>query len=246
MPLAEKRLTRALATLSIGLLGAGCVNTVDGIPTRAPRPSSTVTPVQEILPDDNEVRAAVGNDLPAQGPPTLGGIDLLPNGIRDNGDLIPIECVAATEPAMRITYEKGPVRSVATQRYWNYDDVVVSSATAAAIELVSSTDAQRLFASFVRQWRQSEGTKVTIYKHDSSNTELYSKLTDTRGEEPILSATIIRWDNHHTEPFPDERAVGVEADLIIDVDVAITGHTQAGTRAVDIVEAMMRKASSTN
>ncbi|MFZ1179282.1 MAG: sensor domain-containing protein, partial [Mycobacterium sp.] len=144
-------LVRAVALLGIGLLGTGCVNTADGIPTRAGRLGGTVLPVEQILPDAEEVSTAVGNDLPPHSPPLVGGIGLLPNGIRDNGGAAPIECLGAVAPAMRIVYEKAPVRGAATQDYWNYDSrVVVSSATAAAIKLASTADAQRLFASFVK------------------------------------------------------------------------------------------------
>ena len=208
------------------MLGTGCVTTVAGTPTRAGRLGGSVLPLEQVLPDDTEVSAAVGNRLPPHSPAVVGGIDVLPNGIRDSGGAAPIDCLGVVAPAMRIVYEPGHVRAVATQDYWNY--------------------AQRLFASFVKQWQRCEGTTITMYTHDSSNTELYSKPTDTRVDGPVLSATVIAWDNHHTSPAPDERAVGVQGDVIAEVKVADGPRVRAGTRAIDLVDVMLRKVSSSS
>ncbi|OCB40510.1 hypothetical protein A5675_11850 [Mycobacterium malmoense] len=238
---------RAVALAGISMLGTGCVTTVAGTPTRAGRLGGSVLPLEQVLPDDTEVSAAVGNRLPPHSPAVVGGIDVLPNGIRDSGGAAPIDCLGVVAPAMRIVYEPGHVRAVATQDYWNYDSgVTVSSATATAIRLASTADAQRLFASFVKQWQHCEGTTVTMYTHDSSNTELYSKPTDTRVDGPVLSATVIAWDNHHTSPAPDERAVGVQGDVIAEVKVADGPRVRAGTRAIDLVDVMLRKVSSSS
>ncbi|OBI11376.1 sensor domain-containing protein [Mycobacterium sp. E2497] len=240
-------LTRAAAVAGIGLLSTGCVTTVTGTPTRAGHLGGAALPLEQILPDTEEVSAAVGNQLPPHAPALVGDIDMLPNGIRDSGGAAPIECLGLVAPAMRIVYEPGHVRAVATEDYWNYDSgVAVSSATAAAIKLASPADAQRLFASFVTQWQRCEGVTVTMYTHDSSNTELYSKATGIRVDGPVLSATVSAWDNHHTGPAPDERAVGVRADVVADVKVADGPHVQAGSRAIDVVEAMLRKVSTNN
>ncbi|MGD1170875.1 sensor domain-containing protein [Mycobacterium seoulense] len=240
-------LTRAGALVGIGLLSTGCVTTVAGTPTRIGPLGGAGLPLEQVLPDGAEVGAAVGNALPPHSPPLVGGIDMLPNGIRDNGGAAPVECLGAIAPAMRVVYETGQVRAAATQDYWNYDSgVAVSSATAAAIKLASPADAQRLFASFVTQWQHCAGTTVTVHTHDPSNTELYSKVTNTRVDGPILSATVVAWDNHHTPPCPQERAVGVRADVVADVKVAVGPGAQAGTRAVDVVQAMLRKVSSSN
>ncbi|OJZ74474.1 hypothetical protein BRW65_08540 [Mycobacterium paraffinicum] len=238
---------RAVGVVGLGLLGTGCVTTVAGTPTRTGPLGLAALPLGQVLPDTAEISAAVGNELPPHSPPLVGGIDVLPNGIRDAGGATPIECLGAVAPAMRLVYEKGPVRRVATQGYWNYGSgIQVSSASAAAIELATTSDAQRLFASFVEQWRRCTDTTVTTDTHDQSNTELYSKVTDVRVDGPILSATVIAWDNHHTPPSPDERAVGTTGDVIADVKVAVGPHAQAGTRAIQVVQAMLRKVSSTN
>jgi hypothetical protein len=242
------RLIRVIAVLSAAVLSGGCVRIVDGSASRAgaARPAITMS-VKDILPSADEVRAAVGNDMPAHESPLVGGIDVLPNGIRDNNDAAPIECIGAISVAPHVVYEKDPVTAAATQTYWNYDfGVAASSAHAAVIKLSSAPDAQRLFASFVQQWRQCAGTTVTMYTHDSESTELYSKVSDVNLHGATLSATVLGWDNHHTPPFPVEHAIGVDSEFIVDVDVAVGVHAQAGTRAVEIVGAMLRKVPRPN
>jgi hypothetical protein len=240
-------LTRGIALLAVAVLTAGCVHTVVGMPKRAVHPASPVVPLERVLPTDDEVKAAVGNPLMREGPPQVGGIEVLPNGIRDDNDAAPIECIGVTSPLLRVVYEKGSVRAVAAQTYWNPDlSVPVFGVRAGAVRLASSTDAQRLFASFVPQWQKCEGTTVTMYTHDAENTELFSKVTDVKVDGPILSATVIGWDNHHTPPTPDEHVVGVESDVVVDVRVSVGPHVEAGTRAVDLARVMLQKVSSTN
>ncbi|MCV7412143.1 hypothetical protein AWC05_13440 [Mycobacterium florentinum] len=238
---------RALALLALALLTAGCVHTVVGMPKRAVHPASPVVPLEQVLPTDDEVTAAAGNPLMPEGPPQVGGTEVLPNGIRDDSNAAPIECIGATSPLLRVVYEKGSVRAVAAQSYWNPNlRVPVFGVRAGAVRLASSADAQRLFASFVPQWQKCAGTTVTLYTHDTENTELYSKVTDVKVDEPILSATVIAWDNHHTPPTPNEHVVGMESDVVVDVRVSVGPHAEAGTRAIDIARVMLRKVSSTN
>ncbi|MEZ0350469.1 sensor domain-containing protein [Mycobacterium sp. pR1184] len=233
--------------MAVALLTAGCVNTVVGMPKRAVHPASPVVALEQVLPTDDEVTAAAGNPLMPEGPPQVGAIDVLPNGIRDDNDAAPIACIGATSPLLRVVYEKGLVRAVATQTYWNPDlSVPVFGVRAGVVRLASSTDAQRFFASFVPQWQRCDGTTVTMYTHDTENTELYSKVTDVKVDGPILSATVISWDNHHTPQSANEHAVGVESDVIVDVRVSVGPHVEAGTRAIDLARVMLRKVSSSN
>lgn len=241
-------LARLVVVLSMALPASGCVDAVEGAARRASPPSATtVTPLAQVLPSDEEIRAAVGNELRQTPPPRMGGIELLPDGIRTNHDADPIDCIGATTPGLHVVYEKGPVRAVAAQDYWNYDlGVVASSATAAAVRLASAADAQQLFTSFVQQWQNCGGTTVTMFTWDSTKTLLYSKVTDVEVHGPILSAVIMSWDNHHTPPFPVERAVGVASDVIADVDVAVRPNIQTSSRATDLVKAMLRRVAGTN
>ncbi|WP_118915459.1 sensor domain-containing protein [Mycobacterium shigaense] len=238
--------TRAVGLLAVCLLSAGCVDTVAGRPTGAGG-AVRVVPLEQILPSGDEVNAAVGNKLMPEGPPEVGGIAVLPNGIRDDNDATPVECIGVTSALLRVVYEEALVRAVAAQNYWNSDlSVAVFSVRAGAVRLSSSTDAQRLFVSFVRQWQKCAGTTVTLRTHDSENTELYLRVEDVKVDGPLLSATVVSWDNHHTPPTPDERAVGIGSDVVVDVRVSVGPGAQAATRAVDLARVMLQNVASTS
>jgi hypothetical protein len=72
------RLIQVIAVLSAAVLSGGCMRIVDGSASRAgaARPAITMS-VKDILPSADEVRAAVGNDLPAHERRSSAGIDLL-------------------------------------------------------------------------------------------------------------------------------------------------------------------------
>ena len=239
--------TGLMAMLTVSALCAGCATTVAGTARRAR--ASGEAPAQQaslvtVLPTEREISSAVGNQLNLNGfPPQDGGIELLPNDIRTNDDASPLECVGPTGALLRLTYEDSPVREAATVDFWNYDfDVAASSANVGAVRLATADDAQSLFGTFAQQWRDCQGKTVVGHTHDSQNTELYSRVEDVVVSGPVLSATIIGWDNHHTPEFPNERAIGVKSNVIVEADVAVTKpRAQAGERAIDIVKLMLDK-----
>ena len=188
----------------------------------------------------------MGNRLAANGSPAVGGLDVLPNGIRDSTTARPIDCLGPVAPFMRVVYEQADVRGVAWQQFSNYGaQEVVSSSDTGVIEFSSDAEAQRVFTAFVAQWKACDGTTVTTYTHNADNAELYGKVTDTTVVGPVLSATIINGDNQQNAPFPTERAVGITADCIVDVDVAVTDGKPAeqpsGRRAVTLAMVMLDK-----
>lgn len=217
---------------------AGCSTTVDGAAVRNARNAAALD-LAAVLPSGSEVSLIAGNPLSDNGSrPTAGGIDALPNGIRDNSAANPIDCLGAVSPFMRIVYEKGEVRAAAWQTFSNYGgQQTVSSVDAGAVEFSSAAQAQAMFGDFVNRWKECEGTTVTTYLHDG---ELYEKITNVRVDGDVLSATVINSDNQQDSEFPTERALGVASDCIVDVDVAVTGgdRTPAG-RAVKLAKAML-------
>ncbi len=238
-------LARVVAVLSVAVLGTGCVSTVDGAAARmSPRAGTTTRPLEQLLPTDEELRATMGNELDQNLPPRAGEIDMLPDGYRSNQEASPIDCIGPTYPGLRVVYEKGPVREVAVQNYWNYGlDVMVPDASAAAVRLSSAAGAQRLFTSFVAQWQQCAGTTITMRTLDSSKSQWFSKVTHVDFHAGVLSAILERWDTHQTPPALVERAVGLQSDVIADVDVAVHPNVQTGSRAIDLVKTMLRKLS---
>jgi hypothetical protein len=227
---------------------AGCTTTVGGGAVRDAR-SSAARNLAAILPSSAEVSDIAGNPLSDNSSrPTAGGIDALPNGIRDNDSANPIDCLGPVSPFMRIVYENGEVRAAAWQQFSHYGGhQTVSSVDAGVVEFASEAEAQRMFGQFVSRWKACEGTTVTTYLHTADNAELYEKITDVRVDGAVLSATVINSDNQQDAQFPTERALGVASDCIVDVDAAVTDGTQAqqkpAGRAVNLATAMLDRIS---
>lgn len=224
---------------------AGCTSVVEGTASRQ-RPGGSVRDLAAVLPTSAEVGQAAGNPLPDTDFPTFGGIDVLPNGIRDNAGADPIECLGPITPFMRVVYEGGDVRRAAWQEFSNFGGgQTVSSVDAGVVELGSETDAQRMFDGFVARWKECEGKTVRTPLHNQAGIELYQKITDVKVDGRVLSATVINSDNQGDAAFPTERAVGLAADCVIDVDAAVTGGTpaqrQSSGRAVSLVRTMQDK-----
>ena len=168
------------AAVGIAVL-AGCTSTVDGTAARHD-PVSAVRDLAAILPSSAEAGQAAGNPMSDNGFPAIGGIDLLPNGIRDNNDANPIECLGPVTPFMRVVYEGGDVRRAAWQEFSNFGGgQTVSSADAGVVEFGSDAEAQRMFGAFVTQWKACEGKTVRSVLHSPANIELYQKITDVQG-----------------------------------------------------------------
>jgi hypothetical protein len=142
---------------------------------------------------------------------------------------------------MRIVYETAGVRGAARQSFSNYGDhQTVSSVDAGVVEFGSAAQAQAMFNDFVSRWKSCEDTTVTTYLRNADDLELYEKITDVRVDGAVLSATVINSDSLHDAQFPTERAVGVAADCIVDVDVAVTdGTREPAGRAVNLATAML-------
>lgn len=189
--------------------------------------SGPVRDLTTVLPSSAEVGEIAGNPLSDNGAhPAVGGIDVLPNGIRDNSAANPVDCLGPVSPFMRLVYEKGDVRGAAWQEFSNFGgSQAVSSVDVGVVEFSSQAEAQRMFGEFVNRWRSCEGTTVTTYLHNANNAELYQKITDVKVDGSMLTATLISSDNQQDAQFPTERALAVTSDCVVDVDVAVTGGT---------------------
>ena len=214
---------------------AGCGPTVGG---------SAVSPqidLREALPSADQVDRAVGNPLDPTALPLVGGIDLLPNGIRDSAQVSPLDCLGAATPLMRVVYERGDVHQVALQDFARYGaGMTVSSVHTGVVRFGSEAEAGRMFDEFVAQWRSCARTRVSVQITESSALEW--TVTDVRENDRILSATILSADAGESA-FPTEHALGLAADCIVEADVAVTDavptRREATGRAAELV-AMMR------
>ena len=226
---------------------SGCSSAVDG--SALPQHPAAL---QQVLPTVEQVEFAVGNPLDATGEPVLGSIEMLPNGIRGDDAVDPIECLGVIAPLMRWVYEKGDVRAVAWQDFARFGQgQTVSSVNTGVVRFASDAEASRMFSVFVTRWRSCEGGRVSINTGGTADTgaadtgraDLGLMVTNVAVDGPILSATILSGDGETDAGFPTEHAVGLSADCIVDVDVAVTAPEPtlrvATTLARDLAQAML-------
>jgi len=221
---------------------AGCSGTVDGTALREQTSAAAV--LQQVLPTAEEVGEVVGNPLDTAGPAKVGGLDVLPDGIRDSSEADPLECLGAVTPLMRVVYESGDVAAAAWRDYSRFGAALAaSSAEAGVVRFGSEAEAKRMFDRFARQWQSCEGATVRL-SIGGPGSGIDLRVTDVRVEGPILSATIVGGDPDG-EFFPTEHAVGLAADSLVDADVAVTGPVPeqrvAAGRAAALVRLMLDK-----
>ena len=190
--------------------------TVDGAAVR-----KQALGLQDLLPSPTQVAQAVGNPLDPTSPPMVGGIALLPNGIRDDNEVSPLECLGAATPLMRVVYERGDVRAVGLQDFSRYGEgLTVSSAHTGVVRFGSQSEAARMFDQFAAQWRSCADTVVSV--RFTENSTLDWAITDVRQADDIVSATVLNGETARQAAFPVEHAIGLAGEYIVDVDVAVT------------------------
>lgn len=203
------------AALCMGM-SAGCVATVDGAAVR-----KHAVGLQDVLPSETQVAQAVGNPLDPTSPPMIGGIALLPNGIRDGDEVSPLECLGAATPLMRVVYERGDVRAVGLQDFSRYGEgLTVSSAHTGVVRFGSDDEAAAMFEIFAAEWQSCSGTVVSVQV--TPNSALEWAITDVRQTADLVSATVLNGETARQAAFPVEHAIGLAGEYIIDVDVAVT------------------------
>jgi hypothetical protein len=230
----------AAGALVVLLTLVGCAHTVTGSAQQAAR-------AVEILPTEDDVTATVGNTLSTFGfRPFIGNVEILPDGYRTEADATPIACIAVTDTAPRIVYEPAPVLEAARQSYFNWDaGVDISGADAAVVRLSTADAARATFESFVRRWQQCDGVSVVKRPWGETKPEIDADVSEVSEANMVLSATARTHGRTNVQAATYERAIGVRADTIVEVSLAITpqGERQptAPTPAVRLVQVMLDK-----
>jgi hypothetical protein len=221
------------------LLPVGCANTVTGS-------AHPATKAVKILPTEDEITAAVGNPLSTFGfRPFIGNVEVLPDGYRTESDASPIACVAVTDTASRIVYEAAPVVEVARLSYFNWDSGVDTSGADAAVVRLSTADAARAsFASFARKWQHCDSVSVAKRAGGRTKAAFGADVREVKEANTVLSATVRTHGGAGVQAAVYERALGVRADTIVEVSLAITpkGERQTlPTLATRVVQLMLDK-----
>ncbi len=190
----DSRMTRRLiaAAVTVGMLATGCVTTVNGTPRMVGSSGGIVgigREIPQILPDRDDLVAALGTPVDNNGfPPSVGDLDVLPDGIRDSSDASEIQCLTVTFPYSKKVFEKSAVRAVATQDWDNWGQglsVPGFSVRAGALALASPADARALFAKLTSQWQQCQGKTMVLYKPGGSPADHLLDITDVRTTDTI-------------------------------------------------------------
>ena len=238
-------MVRLAGVVSAAVLLAACAKTVDGTARTAPgagpvAPSPTAAPADNslasILPDTAQWSSALGFHVHLEGMPArVGGVEQL--GRQDVlGEWSERECLGVVQPLLQSVFDGAPVRAVVGS--------FVSGVTVGAVELTSPTDAQTLFKRFADRWQQCQGK--TVVQHQSSDTFIQD-ITNVAATDTVLSATI-EGRVPPNPPQPTERALGMTASCIVDVQAP--GNSQPANApvgdnlAVSLVKLMQSKASA--
>ncbi len=174
-PVGVLRFPIALA-MCMAMVAPGCSTTVGGSASGTRFSASardSLQTMRQVLPDDSEVSTAVGSPVQARSESPVGGVDVLPDGMKD---ATPIDCLGVRAPRMRRTYQGAPVAAVvegqwasaaAPQQIPDPDVQVV----AAVVELDSPDSARAWYSKFVSQWQLCDGRTVLTASPSTSSHE---------------------------------------------------------------------------
>jgi hypothetical protein len=199
--------------------------------TRAPVDDSLAA----ILPDSAQWSAALGYRVRDEGWTNhVAGPDrlLMQDGL---GQWSGRECIGVVLPALKSVYGWAPVNA--------FIGTMVSDVTADAIQFASAADAQALFAKFTDQWRQCQGK--TVVQRNTNDTYIQDIAT-VAATDTVLSAAKVG-QVPPNQPMPAERALGVAASCIIEVEAQ--GNPQPANApvgdnlAVSLVKLMQSKSA---
>ncbi|OBH38341.1 hypothetical protein A5692_00725 [Mycobacterium sp. E342] len=250
-----------LACLAVVGLATGC--TVSG--TARPAPGLKPHPVtgqavKKVLLDDGELSKLLGQSLGAKTelPARFGGPEVLPPAF---GAVSPLNCIGVTSMMVKDAYQSGDVKNAARETWWNLrGPAKVISVAEGVVALSSAGGAAALFQQFTQQWRDCDGTTVTIGRPsiitDRPAIVFSDTISDVRVTDSVVGATL-SIDTQlpglpSTGPRPEARALGVRGNCLVEVEVAFFGATNSrdeGTgdvhhSAIDIAHALMDKVSA--
>ena len=233
-----RALRPTLAAASACVLLAACTITVDGMATTSAGDQPTPS-LNQLLPTGEELSTtlSIGSDG-FMGQLVEGGPDTLLRGVGES-EASPADCVSATYRLQNITYAASPVRSVAS-RSWTGGDLrgPAFSGFFGVVRLATAGDAEEFFATAAAKWRQCNGTTMVLHQPGRDGS---SKISDVVVDGRIVSAVVTHAGGPRSSSI--QRALGVAADCIVDVEVTDLGADGSGGAedAVDVANLMLDK-----
>jgi hypothetical protein len=240
----------ATAFALVAALAVGCGGVVNGTakpaPNLKPRLLSGDT-VRRVPLDDVALSRMLGQPFVGRMPPEFGGPDKLYSQIP------PADCLGVTAMLQKSVYESAEVKDFASESWWNNGDPAqVISVMEGVVTLPTAAQAEALFAKFSEQWQHCDGAKATEQTGPIKTT---TTIDDVRVADSIVAATNTATaelpNMPALQPTPQARAVGVQLNCIVEVEVVFFGDRRASdpgsanpdTSGVDIAHAMMDKVS---
>jgi PknH-like extracellular domain len=224
-----------IAVMSACVVLAGCAPAVDGTPAvhivDAAKPSASRS-LDQVLPTVDELATTLGTGG-FMGQLVEGGSDMLLQGVGES-DATPSECVSPTYRLEKVVYQASPVRSVASQS-WAGGDASGPSASGffGVVQFASADDAQKFFAASADKWHRCNGQTLVVHQPQRGADGL-SRITDVTVDNRVVSAVVM-----HDAGSTIQRALGVGADCVVDVEITNVGNGAAG--AVKVANLMVQK-----
>ena len=232
----------------------GCGPVIDGTakpaPNLKPRPLSGST-VRQVPLDDVALSRMLGQPFVARMPPQFGGPDKL------YSQTPPAPCLGVTAMLQRSVYESAEVKDVASESWWNNGDPAqVISVMEGVVTLPTAAQAEALFAKFSQQWQRCDGALTTEQSGPISTTNSINDIRISNASKTIVAATntatSVLPNMPPLRPTPQARAIGVELNCLVEVEVVFFGDRRPSdpgsanpdTSGVDIAHAMMDKVSA--
>ena len=244
----------AAALTLVAVLAVGCAGVVEGsakpAPNLKPRPLAGET-IKGVLLDGATLSRMLGQPFVARKQPQFGGPEKL---YETDGSVSPPGCLGVTAMLQKNVYPPADVTDVASESWWNNGEPAqVLTVLEGVVALPSAAQAEALFAKFSQQWQQCTGTTTTEHTGPINTT---NSIGDVRVTNSVVAATntatSVLPNLPPLRPTPQARAIGVQMNCLVEVDVVFFGGRRSSdpgsatvdTSAVDIAHAMMDKVTA--
>lgn len=164
-----------------------------------------------------------------------GGPDVLLQGVRE-AEATPPECVSTGYQLQKVVYDSAPVRSVVSQS-WAAGDASGPTASGffGVVQFADADAAQQFFAASADRWHRCNGKTLQLRQPERGG-DGASRITDVGVDTSIVSAVVMA-DAGSTV----QRALGVAADCVVDVEISDRAGPDGGRDAVAVANLMLQK-----
>jgi len=228
---------RTVGALSVCVVLAAC-----GAPAQDARPTvriaeavapSPARALEKILPSQDELAVLGPNGMMGQF--VKGGPDMLLASVAE-AEATPAYCVGTTYRLQRVVYGAGPVQRVASQSWagGSFDGPPISGFFG-VVQFSSPAAAREFFAASVDKWHRCNGQTLVLNQPDHGAQET-SRITDVTVDGRTVSAMVM-----HDSGTMTQRALGVAADCVVDVEVTDVNGLGGPHGAASVTSLMLDK-----